>query len=152
MWISNGCVLYLWIVMDCKLYSPVHNFLMLKAKHMVTTASKNIIIIVSWRLYPAVCILLWEIISIESSMQKILVPSLGKVVFAWSPSFVTALQVLSDRRSLLNRRYVLGRVFQASMKLLWSAKHGQGGKAWKKYLPSSRVLLSLFTLCLPKKN
>ena len=38
------------------------------------------------------------------------------------------------------------------MKLLWSAKHGQGGKAWKKYLPSSRVLLSLCTLCLPKKN
>ena len=45
-------------------------FLMLKAKHMVTTGSKNIIIIVWWPLYPAICILLWEIVSIESSMLK----------------------------------------------------------------------------------
>lgn len=37
---------------------------------------KNIIIIVSWPLYPAICIFLWEIVSIESSMQKNpLVPS-----------------------------------------------------------------------------
>ena len=38
---------------------------------------KNIIIIVSWPLYPASCIFLWEIfVSIESSMQKNpLVPS-----------------------------------------------------------------------------
>ena len=55
-----------WIVS----YIQSCTFLMLKAKHMVTTASKNIIIIVWWPLYPAICILLWEIVSIESSMLK----------------------------------------------------------------------------------
>jgi len=45
--------------------------------------------------------------------------------------FVTVLPILCDRPSLLNRRYVLGRVFQASMKWLWSAKHVQGGRHGK---------------------